>query len=240
MTRHRRTERDDAALMARALQWTEFFSHWSQERRDDLLKSARLEHYRRRTPVLAQNRHRRELLVVVSGCLEISCVSGVGRKYLDTLLGPGQVSPLARLVEDAPVGYDYHAHEDSVIIHLPRSALIDALDADPILWREVARLAVKRQQSSTMALWAHTLGSIRRRVAATLMNLAEHHGLDQADGVDLRVRLSQHDLAAMLGLSRQTVSKELRALADARVIETRYKKVTVLDQSALRRIATED
>lgn len=226
--------------MAHALCLNELFQHWPVEHRNALLKSARLERYNRRTQVLSHDRHRRELLVVVSGCLEISSLSALGRKYVNALLGPGQVAPLVRLLEDVPLAYDYHAHEDSVIIHLPCDAVIAGLDAEPVLWRDVARLGLQRQRLSVSVLQDQMLGSVHRRVAATLLNLAAIYGAKQDAGLDLRVRLSQHDLAAMLGLSRQTINKELGALVEAGVIELAYKRVTVRDARLLREIAAAD
>jgi len=232
-----RTPRDDA-LMARALRWSELFSHWSDAHSDALLKFARLVRYPRRTQVLARASQRRELLVVVSGCLEISSIGVLGQKYVHNFLGPGHVVPLVRLLEERPLeSYDYHAHEDSVVIHLPCDAVIAVLDSEPTLWRDVAWLSLRRQRLSMAALQIQNLGSIRCRVAATLMNLVETSGLEQQAGVKLR--LSQHHLAAMLSLSRQTINKELGALVDRGVIELSYKHVIVRDQDALRRISAE-
>lgn len=226
----------DMALMARALSWNELFSRWPQRYRDELMKSARLQRYSRRTQVLAHDRLRRELLAVVSGCLEISSISVVGRKYVNALLGPGQVAPLLRLLEDVPLPYDYHAHEESVIIHLPSDAVLAVLDAEPALWRDVARLGLQRQRLSVAFLRVQMLSSVRRRIAATLLNLAQIYGQQRDAGLDLCVRLSQNDLASMLGVSRQTVNKELGVLVEAGVIALSYKRVTVRDEPQLRRI----
>jgi len=204
------------------------------------MKSARLERYSRRTQVLAHDRHRRELLVVVSGCLEISSLSGNGRKYLNALLGPGHVVPVVRLLEDVPLAFDIHAHEDSVIVHLPSDAVLAVLDAEPLLWRDVARLALQRQRQTVAMLGGQVLGSVRRRVALALLNLAGLHGTQEDERLDLRVRLSQHDLATMLGLSRQTINKELGALVEAGVIGLTYKRVAILDTEQLRRFAAAD
>jgi len=231
---------EDAALMARALRWIEPFSHWPQARLEEIMKAARLERYKRRTQVLAHDRHRREVLAVVSGCLEISSMSVQGRKYVNALLGPGQVAPLVRLLHDVPLPYDYHAHEDSVIIHLPSDAMLAALDAEPILWRDVARLALQRQRLSVASLQGQMLGSVRRRVAATLLNLTEYYGMQREADLSLRLRLSQHDLAAMLGLSRQTINKELGAFVEAGVIALRYRHISVLDTEMLRQMASSD
>jgi len=230
----------DVELALRALRWSEVFSHWPQERLLELMAHARLKRYSRRTQVLTQSRHRRDLLAVVSGCIEISRSNAGGQKHVVALVGPGQVAPLIRLLEDVPLGYDYHAHEDSVIIHVAADAVLAVLDAEPVLWRDVARLALKRQRGSVMVLQALALGSLRCRVASILLSLSQSHGEREAQGLDLRLRVSQHDLAALLGLSRQTISKQLRALAEAGVIEMRYKRILVLDRNALSRIASAD
>ncbi|MGJ7528366.1 Crp/Fnr family transcriptional regulator [Variovorax sp. GB1P17] len=199
-----------------------------------------MERYSRRTQVLAHDRHRRELLVVVSGCLEISSMSTHGRKYVNALLGPGQVAPLVRLLDDVPLAYDYHAHEDSVIVHLPCDAVIAVLDAEPILWRDVAKLGLQRQRLSIVLLQNQMLNSVHGRVAATLMSLIHFYsgqgGQGEGDSTPL-VRLSQHDLAAMLGLSRQTINKELGRLLAEGVIDMSYKRIRVIDAERLARIA---
>ncbi|SCX73923.1 Crp/Fnr family transcriptional regulator [Variovorax sp. EL159] len=224
-------------MLERALRWNELFSRWPDARRADLMKSARLERYSRRTQVLAHDRHRRELLVVVSGCLEISSMSTHGRKYVNALLGPGQVAPLVRLLDDVPLAYDYHAHEDSVIVHLPCDAVIAVLDAEPILWRDVAKLGLQRQRLSIVLLQNQMLNSIRGRVAATLMSLIHFYsGQGDGDATPL-VRLSQNDLAAMLGLSRQTINKELGRLVEEGAIDMSYKRIRIVDAERLARIA---
>ena len=84
------------------------------------------------------------------------------------------------------------------------------------------------------------LGSVRRRVAATLLNLTEYYGMQREADLSLRLRLSQHDLAAMLGLSRQTINKELGAFVEAGVIALRYRHISVLDTEMLRQMASSD
>ena len=207
------------------------------------MKSARMERYSRRTQVLEHDRHRRELLVVVSGCLEISSMSSNGRKYVNALLGPGQVAPLVRLLEDVPLPYDYHAHEDSVIVHLPSDAVIAVLDAEPVLWRDVAKLGLQRQRLSIVLLQNQMLNSIHGRVAATLMSLVHFYsgqGPGQAaaeDDAGPLLRLSQNDLASMLGLSRQTINKELGRLVEEGAIDMRYKRIRIVNAERLARIA---
>lgn len=228
---------EGAALVTHALRLNQLFGAWPDARLDELARSARLERYTRRTQVLSHDRHKRELLAVVSGCLEISSMSALGRKYVNALLGPGQVAPLVRLLTHVPLAYDYHAHEDSVIVHLPCDAVLAALDAEPVLWRDVAKLGLQRQRQSIALLQNQMLAPVSGRVAATLLSLSEIYGASDEGMLDLRVRLSQTDLAAMLTLSRQTINKELGRLVDAGVIALSYKRITIVDSAALRRMA---
>ncbi len=136
-----------------------------------------------------------------------------------------------------PLPYDYHAHEDSVIVHLPSDAVIALLDAEPVLWRDVAKLALQRQRLSVMLLQSQMLNSVRARVAATLMSVIHFYGMQVKAAASLPVRLSQYDLAAMLGLSRQTINQELGRLVAEGVIDMSYKRIRIVDADKLTLIA---
>jgi CRP-like cAMP-binding protein len=230
---------DNQVLIERALRWTELFCDWPRARIAELMATARLVRYPRGAQVLASDRKRRDLLVVVNGMLEISRLSEEGKKYLLGFMSPGHVVPLVRLLDDVPLGYDYHAHLDSTLIHLPAEAVVAALDADPILWKEVARIGLSRQRDSVHVLQRQVLGSLRRRLTATLARLALQTDTPLQSGQPLSISLSQSDLATMLGVSRQTMNKELRRLSDEGVVEAVYKRITIVDAEKLRQIAAE-
>lgn len=227
----------DGGLINRALRWNELFGPWPDEVRARLAAQARLRRYGRRTQVLAHDRQARELLCVVSGCLEVGCVDADGRKFVHGLLGPGHIAPLVRLLEDVPLPYDYHAHEDSVIVHLGCEVVLEVLGSQPSLWREVARLALQRQRYSLATLHERALGGIAQRLVVTLLRLAAFYGNSEPEGLALRVRLSQHDLAAMLGVSRQTINREMGELIAQGVLEATYNRIVIKDLERLQALA---
>ena len=79
--------------------------------------------------------------------------------------------------------------------------VLEVLGSQPSLWREVARLALQRQRYSLATLHERALGGIPQRLVVTLVRLAAFYGNSEPEGLALRVRLSQHDLAAMLAKS---------------------------------------
>lgn len=76
------------------------------------------------------------------------------------------------------------------------------------------------------------------RVSRRLFELAERFGEDTGAGVEIKLPMTQDELAAWTGASRVGVSQALKALRDRGWIETRRRAITVLDMEALKRRAT--
>ena len=49
---------------------------------------------------------------------------------------------------------------------------------------------------------------------ALIRHLADRHGVPTADGLEITLRLTHHDLAALIGSCREAVSRGLKALRD--------------------------
>ena len=111
------------------------------------------------------------------------------------------------------------------------------LDAEPILWRDVALLRCARHGDSLRLLGDHNLGSLDQRMAATLVDLARIHGIAGGQGIELGLRLPQEQLGAMLGVTRQSVNKLLRGFEAAGLIAIDYNRITIRDPAALDAIA---
>ena len=74
------------------------------------------------------------------------------------------------------------------------------------------------------------------RMAQVLLELAADHGVPQPDGSVL-LRLSQDELAGLVGASRESVVRGLRALRDGGVVATGRRSIVVLDEGRLRSAA---
>lgn len=79
---------------------------------------------------------------------------------------------------------------------------------------------------------------LRARLVQALLELAEDLGRDATGGGrTIDVPLSQRDLAALVGATRQSVSGCLRALRDDALLDYRGRSITLRDLPALRAIA---
>lgn len=213
------------------------FAAWPEARLADLATIARVEYYPRGTEIYANDPERREAFVIASGEIEISRGSEAGKKFVLGINGPSEILAIVRLLDAPPIHYDYRAYEDSLLLHLPCNSLTAILDAEPILWRDVALLMCARHGDSLRQLNDQKLGSLEQRMAGTLADLARIHGIAGEPGIELGLRLPQEQIGAMLGVTRQSANKLLRALEEAGVIAIDYNRITIRDPAALDAIA---
>ncbi len=220
-----------------ALRRCPLFACWPEARIAELAAIARAEYYPRGAEIFAHDPERREAFVIASGEVEVSRGSAAGKKFVLGINGAPQILAIVRLLADPPIRYDYRAYEDSVLLHLPADGLAAILDAEPILWRDVALLMCARHGDSLRLLGDHNLGSLDQRMAATLVDLARIHGSAGGQGIELGLRLPQEQLGAMLGVTRQSVNKLLRGFEEAGLIAIDYNRITIRDSAALDAIA---
>lgn len=229
-----------AAERLAVLRLCPLFACWPEARLADLAAIARAETYPRGTEIFARDPEKREAFVIASGEIEVSRGSMAGKKFVLSLQGPHEILAIVRLLAEQPIHYVYSAYEDSVLLHLPCDGLVAILDAEPILWRDIALLMCARQGDSLRQLDIQKLGSLEQRMAATLADLSRIHGVAGEAGTELALRLPQEQLAAMLGVTRQSVNKLLRGFEAAGLIAVDYNRITIRDPAALDGIAARD
>ncbi|MFT3812168.1 MAG: Crp/Fnr family transcriptional regulator [Acidovorax sp.] len=226
--------------ITRGLRACPIFAGWPDRQLQELAALARLRDYTARTQVAPLPGGPQEVLIVTRGALEVCSANAAGKEFLLGAPGPGQVVGLVHLQESMrKLVFTHHARKGAQIIHLPIADLQRLLDADPLLWRHIALFVLRRFQLQTDLLQTQAIGSTRRRMAVMLALLAQHYGAADLDAPQASLQISQTDLAHMLGLSRQTVAKELAQLRSEGVLggQDGYSQILVRDLPGLLRIA---
>jgi CRP-like cAMP-binding protein len=75
------------------------------------------------------------------------------------------------------------------------------------------------------------------RLAQTLLDLARDHGVRDADGVLLPLRLSQQDLANLIGVTRESVNLALADFKQRGLVEMEGRSVRLRRPDELRALA---
>ena len=168
---------------------------------------------------------------LVSGTLKMSSLREDGREAILAVLEQGIWFGEISLIDDLPRTHDATAIGPVEVLVLPRAAF-DHLMEQAVFARAVALLMAGRIRLLYGIVEDATLRSTRARIARRLLLLARGD-VTLSPLKRPRVPVSQEGLAMMLGISRQTLSKELRLLADQGAIVLGYGYIEVVSEAGL-------
>ncbi|MFD1787547.1 Crp/Fnr family transcriptional regulator [Sphingomonas floccifaciens] len=173
---------------------------------------------------------------VVSGALKATASTADGREQIVGLLFPGDFvgQPFQ---DDASLTVTTLVATDLCIY--PRAGFEHVVDDHP----RMERLLLERTLASLSQARGRMLSLARRsakeRVAGFLLELADHTGESGPDGIRVRIPISRGDLADYLGLTIETVSRQLTLLKASGVLGVARggRDCTIRDRARLEGVA---
>jgi CRP-like cAMP-binding protein len=176
------------------------------------------------------------LFLVKSGTIKISAFDPSNREVLLAFRHPGDVFGELALLDESPRDHLDKAHEDSLICALRRDVVLRLARESPDVAFRVLTLMGRRIRQLRRRIEELSYKSAPARVARALMDLADEHGVQDSRGMVIAFRLSQTDLANLVGLTRETVNVVLHQLQKKGVIEADRRVIRLLDLDRLRMI----
>jgi CRP/FNR family cyclic AMP-dependent transcriptional regulator len=212
-----------------------WFSHLPVDLQRSLLAAARL-----RTLAAGQCLFKRGdppcgLYAVLEGAVRISAVNAQGKEAVLSLVETPYWFGEICLFDNLPRTHDALAMGQCTLLQVPQAAMLALLEDHPAYWRDVALLMSHKLRLSLINIEQMSLMPASARLAHRLLMIAQGYGeIDQARRT---LQLPQEDLAAMLGLSRQTTNSLLKALEQQGLIGLSYGAIEVLDLRGLQQAA---
>lgn len=212
----------------------EFLAALSDDEREAFRAAGRVRRFTKGEAIFHEGDDAGGVVAVVSGTVKVSLIGVGGREVVLRLSGPGEL-----------VG------ELAAIGGRPRSADVTALgpvEAISVRAADFRRLALEHPRIANLVFdnVASLLAEADRqrvdfatrdvtaRIAGRLAELAETAGDVDGDSIRITVPLSQEELAAWSGASREAVARSLHLLRELGWIETGRREIRVHNLEALR------
>jgi CRP/FNR family transcriptional regulator len=197
--------------------------------------------YDRGQVVWVEGARAEELVIVAEGQLKAHRVSRDGREVILGLYPAVTVTGEAGLFHPRGVRWlGLGAMTPTRCLTIRRAPLLRFLARHPAaMQRMLEQLSITAVYAAT-SLSRIAFDDIGRRVAGALVALAGEHGERTAEGIRLRVRLSQGELAAHVAASRENVNRALSALIASGVVSQRGGRFHIHDLAALERASNAD
>lgn len=175
------------------------------------------------------------LYVIKEGKVKICLISPDGQEISLVVFGKGEYFGELALLDGLPRSADAIALERVECYTLQRTDFHNAIMKTPKIAIQVMEVLCERLRKTDQQVEDLIFLDVYGRVAKKLLELSETHGTQVTEGTRIEVRLTQQELASMVGASRESVNKVLGYFTDKQYISTDKHRITLRRVADLKR-----
>jgi CRP-like cAMP-binding protein len=127
--------------------------------------------------------------------------------------------------------------EDSTIAFIPREDFLEAINQSGVLNRRLLKTLSHEFAVLANSLTLFAQKSVRERLALQLIVVREKYKVNFEPGMPVEINMSRDDLASLVGTARENVVRMLSEFKAEGTVETKGRKIIVLDVKRLIEIA---
>lgn len=211
------------------------FADLEEEDIRDLMAVARRRTFRAGEVIFHRDDPGQVLYMIKDGKVKICLISPDGQEISLAVLGAGEYFGEFALYDGLPRSADAIAIEKVECYTLQRSDFHNAIMKNPKIAITVLEGLSKRLRNTDQMVENLIFLDVYGRVAKKLLELSDTHGIKVENGTRIDVRLTQQELASMVGASRESVNKVMGYFTDKGYISTDKHRVTLHKITELKR-----
>ena len=174
--------------------------------------------------------------LILAGSVAVVRIAPDGRETILSILKErdffGEMSVFDTSVRAASV----RTMTDVEVGVIERDDFLGLIDKTPRIGRLLVIALSERLRAANKLIAATTSQDIRARLASLLLNLMQNFGEPVSSGTRISLRLTNQEMANMIGTTRETVNRTLNRFWDERIIDMRTAHVIIVEPDKLRTI----
>lgn len=179
--------------------------------------------YSKNTIIISEGDDSDSLYAVLSGKVKVYLSDDEGKEIIINILSGGDYFGELALLDDEPRSASVMTLEESKLAVLSKTAFEDCLKKNPQVALPIIKGLSTRLRNLTENVKSLALMDVYGRVARTLLEMAEPVG----ENLVINQRLTQREIASMVGASREMVSRILKDLSVGGYITIQNKTITI-------------
>ena len=222
-------EHSDQQTISAALH-TGPFAAMSEAERQKLAQHARVQPYTHGATLFREGEPATDVMLLLSGMLKLCRHSAQGKEFVLHLVRPGRIVDAGVLFYEEGLPATAIGVQNGSVLRLERKALLHALHNDASLGvAMLAAMSLRQRLFINKIAGSQGRISVSGRVAAWLLHRAK-----MEKSATLSLGVTQETLARQMGISRESLSRELSTLASAGLIDRDRRRIILLDADSLR------
>jgi CRP-like cAMP-binding protein len=211
-----------------------YFSDLDPEAFDQLCRYAKHLTLKRGATIFSKGDPGTSLIAVISGTVKISVSSVDGRNAILNLVGSGEIFGEISLLDGMARSADATANSNCEIFVIDRREFIPFVRSQPALAMKFIELLCGRLRRTSDQVEEVILLNLPGRLASALLRLTEKYKLAPGGRT---IAITQQEISEMVGMSRESINKQLRAWAARNWVRLEHGAIVVLNAEMLLELA---
>ena len=177
------------------------------------------------------------LHLIERGRVKVTIPSDSGEELILAILGAGDFLGELSLLDGKPRSATVQALEKTETLCLHRKDLLALMRNRFDLVEKILEVLARRIRDTDMLLAERNFLDITSRLAKKILDLGDIFGIREEGRIRIGVKITQKDLASMIGATRESINKQLKALRDQGLVRISGGTIEILNRERLVRKA---
>lgn len=177
------------------------------------------------------------IYVILEGRVGITTMSFEGKEVILNILEEGEVFGEIAVLDGKERTASAVSMEPTDLLFIDRDGFMGFLRQRPTLCLRLLEIVCARLRWTSSIIEDAYFHDVRSKLAKRLLKLAKHYGQVQEHGIVLSIKLSQDEFGRMLGVTRESISKEMGFFQREGILSMKHASMTILDIGKLERLA---
>jgi CRP/FNR family cyclic AMP-dependent transcriptional regulator len=178
-----------------------------------------------------------QVYVVISGRLKALTTSEEGDDVVFSILGPGEVLGEIALLGGSPRTATVTSIDESELLIIDRRDFLSFLRSHPDVAIKLLDVLAQRMKRVSELVEDTLFLNLPLRLAKKLCFLSRQYGEPHEHGLRLDLKLSQEEWGDLVGTTRESINKQLRAWTEEGLVTVDHGYIVIHDRKELEKLA---
>lgn len=192
-----------------------------------------LRHYLENQVIFREEETGGYMYIVMAGKVKVTKSTSSGKESLLAIHQPGDFFGEMSLLDGQTTSATVSAMEDCKILSISKADFHHFLMKNEKVVHQIIQVLCGRLRSVLTLIQILSYDSADTKIRIGIQQLAKKHGLPDARGVLINLKITHEELAEMVGTSRETVTRTLTRLQKKGILKMDQRRIILTDPSRL-------
>jgi len=211
-----------------------FFAQFTESELEELAELVQIRRIRKDTVIFHEQDPGLTFYVIKQGRVKVYKNTEDGRELILGIFGDGGIIGDVPVFDGGPYPASAASLEETELYAIKRESFEQLINSHPEVSLKIIRVLGRRLRQAHELVRDMAMKNVAQRLAGLLLRLIEEYGVVSDGRTVLDLPLSRQEMADMMGVSRETATRELSRFAKTGLVEIEGRRITILEEKKLR------